>query len=104
MSQLDPSRWVDNYTDYLFSYAFFKTGSREEAEDLVQETFLSAYKNKEGFRGQSSEKTWLTSILKNKITDYYRKARPMQSMDEYLQATASSFAKNYFSADDYGTW
>ena len=104
MPQLDPAQWVDRYTDYLYSYAFFKTGNREEAEDLVQETFLSAFRNKESFRGESSEKTWLTSILKNKIVDTFRKARPVQSVDEYLETTAAAFSKNHFTADGYGTW
>ena len=104
MNVLDPSKWVDNYTDYLFSYALFKTRNREEAEDLVQETFLSAYKNRDSFKGNSSEKTWLTSILKNKIIDYYRKEKAGQSLDEYLESTSSSFEESFFSSDEYGTW
>jgi RNA polymerase sigma-70 factor (ECF subfamily) len=35
--------------------------------------FFSALKAKDNFKGNSSEKTWLTSILKNKIIDEYRK-------------------------------
>ena len=42
-------------------------------DDLVQETFLAALKAQDGFRGSSSERTWLTSILKRKIIDSYRK-------------------------------
>ena len=37
-------------------------------------------KNKDSFKGNSSEKTWLTSILKNKIIDYYRKKKPDLSL------------------------
>lgn len=43
------------------------------AEDLVQESMLSAFKARDTFRGGSSERTWLISILKRKIIDYYRK-------------------------------
>ncbi len=43
------------------------------AEDLVQETMLSAYQARDKFRGGSSERTWLVSILKRKIIDHYRK-------------------------------
>ena len=46
---------------------------KEVAEDLVQDTFLSAIKAKSGFKQKSMERTWLTTILKNKIVDYYRK-------------------------------
>ena len=69
---LSPERWIQNYADYLFSYAAYRVNDREQAEDLVQETFLSAYKSRDQFKGQANEKTWLTSIIKNKIIDYYR--------------------------------
>ena len=72
-NRLNYNGWVDNYTDILFSFAFYKTGNREEAEDLVQDTFLSAYKSRETYNGSASEKTWLMAILKNKIIDFYRK-------------------------------
>lgn len=66
-------QWVHDYSDELFSWAFHKTSAKEIAEDLVQETFLSAFKAFESFRGDSKPKTWLLSILNNKIIDYYRK-------------------------------
>lgn len=69
----DPSSWVELYGDYLYSYALSRVYRKELAEDLVQETFLSALKSRENFRGQSSEKTWMISILRNKIVDHYRK-------------------------------
>ena len=64
---LSPDKWITNYADYLFSYAIYRINDREQAEDLVQETFLSAYKSREQYQGNANEKTWLTSILKNKI-------------------------------------
>ncbi len=39
------------------------------AEDAVQETFLKAYRHMDGFRGESSEKTWLISIAMNVCRD-----------------------------------
>lgn len=49
--------------------------SRAVAEDLVQDCFLSALANLAGFRGESSLKSWLFTILRNKIIDHYRKKR-----------------------------
>jgi len=69
---LQPDQWVSNYADYLYSYAHYRINSKEQAEDLVQETFLSGYKNMAQYKGIANEKTWLTSILKNKIIDVYR--------------------------------
>ena len=42
------------------------------AEDAVQETFLKAYRALEGYRGESSEKTWLTRIAVNTCKDMLR--------------------------------
>lgn len=69
---IDPHKWVSRYADYLYSYAAFRINGEELARDLVQETFLAALERKEKFEGRSTEKTWLTAILKNKIADIYR--------------------------------
>jgi RNA polymerase sigma-70 factor (TIGR02943 family) len=50
------------------------------AEDLVQETFLSALKGLAGYKGEASEKNWLFTILKNKIVDHYRKKATEQAV------------------------
>jgi RNA polymerase sigma-70 factor (ECF subfamily) len=63
---------VKAYTKDLFGYAITKVHQKELAEDLVQDTFLSAYQSYENYKGKSNVKTWLFSILKHKIADYYR--------------------------------
>ncbi|MCB0697260.1 MAG: sigma-70 family RNA polymerase sigma factor [Chitinophagaceae bacterium] len=71
---LHPEQWVDNYADKLYAFAKARVSSEETARDIVQDTFLSAWKAREGFRGEASEKSWLYTICRNKITDHYRKA------------------------------
>ena len=78
---MDPHDWVDLYGDQLYAYAFARVRSRMAAEDLVQETFLAALKSSAAFEGRSSEKTWLTAILKNKIVDHFRELRKRQTAD-----------------------
>ena len=80
--QLNPEKWISNYGDYLLNYAFLRLSSRDLAEDLLQDTFVSALKARDGFRGDSSEQTWLTSILKRKIIDYYRKKSTQNELAE----------------------
>jgi RNA polymerase sigma-70 factor (ECF subfamily) len=80
----DPHRWVDLYGDQLYRYAFTRVKNRMVAEDLVQETFLAALHGGEGFEGRSSEKTWLTAILKNKIVDHFRKMGREQPLNQSL--------------------
>lgn len=79
--------WVAQFSDELYSWAFHKTSSKETAEDLVQDTFVSAYHKIDSFQGKSQPKTWLFSILNNKIIDYYRKKSKqfVVSADDYSQ-------------------
>ena len=50
-----------------------RISDEELAKDLVQDTFLAALAKVDHFQGNSTERTWLTAILKNKIMDAYRK-------------------------------
>lgn len=79
--------WVELYTDEMYTWAFYKTNKKETAEDLVQDTFLAAYQAFDRFSGKSEVKTWLFSILKNKIAEYYRKMykRPDNASEDALQ-------------------
>jgi RNA polymerase sigma factor (sigma-70 family) len=102
---LNPSNWVLQYADFLFGHAFFSTNDTQDAEDLVQETFLSAYKSRETFKGDATEKTWLTSILKNKIIDYYRKnAVNAKAFDSDASESLNYFFCKNDNEDSYKTW
>ncbi len=68
-----PEDWVERHGDTLFRYAILRVRDRSAAEDLVQETFLAALKNRDSFSGDSSEATWLVGILKHKIADHFRR-------------------------------
>ena len=66
-------RLVKQYQNLVFSICLKLTGDYFTAEDLAQETFLSAYRHLEAFDGQE-EKAWLCRIASNKCVDYLRKA------------------------------
>ena len=67
-----PDDWVEAHGDYLFNFAIGQVRDAGVAEDLVQETFLAAYKARNRFAAQSSERTWLVGILRHKICDHLR--------------------------------
>lgn len=66
-------RWVTQYSDILYSYAINHGFNEEGAQDMVQETFLSAWQSMDRFQGKASVKNWLFVILKSKISDHFRK-------------------------------
>jgi len=70
---LNPNKWVALHADYLFNYTISRINNHDLAKDIVQDTFFAALKAKDNFQGKASERTWLISILKRKIIDYYRK-------------------------------
>ncbi|MBF0569525.1 MAG: sigma-70 family RNA polymerase sigma factor [Candidatus Omnitrophica bacterium] len=78
----DPSTWVDSHGDYLFRYALMRLRNKELAENMVQETFLAALTARHSFSGRSSERTWLTGILKHKMIDQFRKSFREKSVSE----------------------
>ncbi|MFP4629882.1 MAG: RNA polymerase sigma factor [Desulfohalobiaceae bacterium] len=53
---------VNRYEANLYNFGLRICGSRQDAEDVLQETFLSAFKSQQGFRGESGLKTWLFTI------------------------------------------
>ena len=71
--KIDPNQWIALYSDYLYNYTVSRVSDRDMAQDLVSETFLAGLKSMKNFKGEASERTWLISILKRKIIDYYRK-------------------------------
>jgi len=78
---------IAEHGDYLFRFAVMRVKKREVAEDLVQDTLLSAIRNWDGFEGRASVRTWLTGILRNKIIDFYRasaREAPLVSEPEEL--------------------
>ncbi len=70
---LQPLHWLEEHGDALFAYAHIRIGKRDVAEDLVQDTLLAGIEGLERFERGSAVRTWLTSILKRKIVDYFRR-------------------------------
>ena len=65
-------RLILQYQTPLLRLCYVQLQDQALAEDAVQETFLKAYKGFDSFRGDSSEKTWLTRIAVNTCRDFQR--------------------------------
>lgn len=61
------------HMDALFNFALRMTGDRDEADDLVQETYLKAFRFFDKFEKGTNCKAWLFRIMKNTFINSYRK-------------------------------
>jgi len=63
---------VEQHSRAIFRLAFRMTGNEEDAEDVVQETFLRAYRQLDKYEARSSFSTWLYRIASNYSLDLIR--------------------------------
>ena len=62
---------IEMYSAKLYKVAYALLGSRQDAEEVVQDTFLRAYRALHAFRGESSLETWLHRIVLNLARNKY---------------------------------
>ena len=62
---------IGMYSAKLYKVAYALLGSRQDAEEVVQDTFLRAYRALHAFRGESSLETWLHRIVLNLARNKY---------------------------------
>jgi len=96
---LNPEIWLQDYGDILFRYAHMRLHDEHLAEDMVQETLLTAWKNRERFKASSSLQAWLIDILKHKVVDTIRLGVRQQKLGSELETDLTS---QFFSSD--GAW
>jgi len=96
-NELQPGLWPAHHSEYLLNFALSKVSDRGQAEDLVQDTYVAAWKGRHGFRGDCTERTWLTGILRNKVIDHYRASARRPVVREADVATVSD-------SEERGSW
>ncbi len=83
------------YLDGLYNMAFRLTRNAEDAEDLIQETYLKAYKHYDKFEAGTNLKAWLFRIMKNTFINGYRKrqSQPPQSAFSEIEDSFESLVE-----------
>jgi RNA polymerase sigma-70 factor, ECF subfamily len=78
----------------IFALAFGMLGREEDARDATQETFLAAFRNLRGFRGEAKVSSWLHRIAVNQCITRQRRAkvRNEAALDDEEEKDASNFA------------
>lgn len=78
----DFSYFVDRYSDCIFSLIAKIVTVQEDAEEIVQDTFLAAYTHLADYTSASSFSTWLYRIAYNKAVSHLRKIRQRVYLDD----------------------
>ncbi|REL36395.1 RNA polymerase sigma factor [Thalassotalea euphylliae] len=73
---------VKRYESGIYNYAYRMVNHPDDAMDLMQDIFIAVYRNLSTFRGDSPFKGWLFKIAHYRCIEYYRKKRPLQSIDD----------------------
>jgi RNA polymerase sigma-70 factor, ECF subfamily len=84
MSETEYEAMVRAYSSDLFRFAHWLCRNRWQAQDLVQETFVAAWKGRESLRDGKSAKAWLFSILRNEHVRVYQRKR-LELVDTELE-------------------
>lgn len=71
------------HMDAMYSYALYLTSDRAEADDLVQETFLKAYRFFDSFERGTNARAWLHRIMRNTYINEYRRIKRQPNIVEY---------------------
>lgn len=100
-SASNPADWLAHHGEALFRYAALRLGDAATAEDVLQETLVAALRARDTFKGQSTERTWLIGILRNKILDHIRAAARRRTR-EAPQGTAERALESEFT--EKGLW
>src|SRR3954471_5506498 len=79
----ETERSVDDFADLVGPYrrelllhCYRMLGSRTDAEDVLQETLLAAWRGLDGFEGRSSLRAWLYKIATNRCLNFRRRVPP----------------------------
>ena len=77
------------HMDVLYNYGLYLTGDREAANDLLQETYLKAFRFFEKFEPGTNAKAWLYRIMRNTFINEYRRVKRLPDLVQYDEQISS---------------
>ena len=80
--------------DALYNFAFHLTYDEDDANDLVQETYMKAFRFIDSYHEGTNAKAWLFKILKNAFINHYRKAANRPNRVDYEEIVTFQNADN----------
>jgi len=89
---------IGTLENLLFSFALRLTKNRQDAQDLMQETSLRAYRHRDKFATGTNFKSWVSTIMRNTYINRYRKMKTRRHLNQpiedfsYLMESRSAIA------------
>jgi RNA polymerase sigma-70 factor, ECF subfamily len=87
MARNDQNKQFENemipHMDMLYNYAYYLSGDKLQADDLLQDTYLKAYRFYGKFERGTNAKAWLYRIMKNTYINEYRRTHRQPEILEY---------------------
>jgi RNA polymerase sigma-70 factor (ECF subfamily) len=77
--------WINllkRYEKQIYHYGMRMTGKNEDALDLMQEVFISVFRNLSTYRNEGSFKSWMYRIAHYRCIEFYRRKKPTQGLDD----------------------
>ena len=100
---LDDPVFLEELRRYMLKFANLQLNDPQDAEDVVQEAFIGALKNRASFRRAAALKTWVFAILKYKIADALRsRVRHSKTQSRLPTDEEENSPDNRF--NEYGAW
>lgn len=96
------SAMVRQYSEQLYWKVRHIVLNHDDTDDVLQNTFLKAWKSLDTFQGKSSISTWLYRIAINESLDFLRKQKTASSIsaDEDMSVANKLLADEYFDGDE----
>lgn len=77
------------YMDPLYNYAYYLTNDKDQASDLLQDTYLKAYRFYDKFEQGTNAKAWLYRIMRNTYINDYRRIKRLPEIVQYDEQLSS---------------
>ncbi len=73
---------ISCYEKSIYNYGIRMTGSRQDSQDLMQDIFVSVFRNLASYQGTGSFRSWLFRIAHYRCVEFYRRRKPLVSLDD----------------------
>lgn len=104
LSSKDPSAFgalYDRYILAVYRYIFSRIGHQQSAEDVTSQVFLEALEHIHKYRPIGTFAAWLFTIARRRTADYFRKAHPVQALEEEIAQDSVDLLSTVIRNEEY---